>query len=173
MSTQGLSNAQIQQTLIAQGLSTEMQYQAMAKAGLLDRKKELIAADLKATLVSQLQSEERANGIYKSTRNARKEIECFSTANTTYDTAALHTTLMNSIDSGQKQISLDKDFSENFDSQTMLNSITGQLNEELGTNLSASYSVWSDSYFLDLSSLTDDQYADAFKQPINLTQPTF
>lgn len=61
MSTQGLSNAQIQQTLIAQGLSTEMQYQAMAEAGLLDRKKELIAADLKATLVSQLQSEERAN----------------------------------------------------------------------------------------------------------------
>ena len=80
---------------------------------------------------------------------------------------------MNSIDSGQKQISLDKDFSENFDSQTMLNSIAKQLNEELGTNLSASYSVWSDSYFLDLSSLTDDQYADAFKQPINLTQPTF
>ena len=126
----------------------------MAKAGLLDRKKELIAADLKATLVSQLQSEERANGIYKSTRNAREEIECFSTANTTYDTAALHTTLMNSIDSGQKQISLDKDFSENFDSQTMLNSIANQL-------------------ILDLSSLTDNQYADAFMQPINLTQATF
>ena len=66
MSTQGLSNAQIQQTLIAQGLSTEMQYQAMAEAGLLDRKKELIAADLKATLVSQLQSEERANEVLAS-----------------------------------------------------------------------------------------------------------
>ena len=397
MSTQGLSNAQIQQTLIAQGLSTEMQYQAMAEAGLLDRKKELIAADLKATLVSQLQSEERANealasmglsvateaegkqtvklttyklaraqasgylteaeakelgltlgvsaatnvqastvlpkwitslkasttaiwkqiaatatwmatnpagwitagvlaigtaitaifainkaidkhrqkiietgetasdniqtirdnlstmkssvedacntygqlqagvdistntnlslsdedyqkfldtnnqlaelfpelvkgtdtegnailnlgdnaaetaqilndlaeakrkalgmevknnmtdvmnGIYESTRSAREEIDRFSSTNTRYDTAALHTTLMNSIYSDQKHISLGKDFSENFDSQTMLNSIANQL-------------------ILDLSSLTDNQYADAFMQPINLTQLTF
>lgn len=405
MSTQGLSNAQIQQTLIAQGLSTEMQYQAMAEAGLLDRKKELIAADLKATLVSQLQSEERANealasmglsvateaegkqtvklttyklaraqasgylteaeakelgltlgvsaatnvqastvlpkwitslkasttaiwkqiaatatwmatnpagwitagvlaigtaitaifainkaidkhrqkiietgetaseniqtikdnlnnmkssvedacntygqlqagvdistntnlslsdedyqkfldtnnqlaelfpelvkgtdtegnailnlgdnaaetaqilndlaeskrkalgmevknnmtdvmnGIYESTRSAREEIDRFSSTNTRYDTAALHTTLMNSMYSDQKHISLGKDFSENFDSQTMLNSIANQLNQELGTNLSAAYSSWSDSYFLDLSFLTDDQYAKAY-----------
>lgn len=35
LSTQGLTNAQIQQTLAAKGLSTEMQYQAMAEAGLL------------------------------------------------------------------------------------------------------------------------------------------
>ncbi len=66
MSTQGLSNAQIQQTLIAQGLSTEMQYQTMAGAGLLAKKKELIATDLKAVLTSQLQSEERANEVLAS-----------------------------------------------------------------------------------------------------------
>lgn len=36
LSTQGLTNAQIQQTLAAKGLSTEMQYQAMAEAGLLE-----------------------------------------------------------------------------------------------------------------------------------------
>lgn len=35
LSTQGLTNAQIQQTLAAQGASTAAQYQAMAEAGLL------------------------------------------------------------------------------------------------------------------------------------------
>lgn len=102
------------------------------------------------------------NGIYESTRNAREEIDRFSSTNTKYDTAALHTTLMNSMYSDQKHISLGKDFSENFDSQTMLNSIANQLNQELGTNLSATYSSWSDSYFLDLSSLADDQYEKAY-----------
>lgn len=102
------------------------------------------------------------NGIYESTRSAREEIDRFSSTNTRYDTAALHTTLMNSMYSDQKHISLGKDFSENFDSQTMLNSIANQLNQELGTNLSAAYSSWSDSYFLDLSSLADDQYEKAY-----------
>ena len=61
LSTQGLTNADIQRTLAAKGLSTEMQYQAMAEAGLLSSKKELLASDLKSILTSQLQSEELAN----------------------------------------------------------------------------------------------------------------
>lgn len=36
LSTQGLTNAQIQQTLAAQGASTAAQYQVMAEAGLLE-----------------------------------------------------------------------------------------------------------------------------------------
>ena len=66
LSTQGLTNADIQRTLAAKGLSTEMQYQAMAEAGLLSSKKELLASDLKSILTSQLQSEELANEVLAS-----------------------------------------------------------------------------------------------------------
>lgn len=52
LSTQGLTNAQIQQTLAAKGLSTEMQYQAMAEAGLLES----------STMVCSLLPEKESNG---------------------------------------------------------------------------------------------------------------
>lgn len=66
LKTQGLTNAQIQQTLATNGVSTAEQYQAMAEAGLLSSKKELLASDLKSILTSQLQSEERANEVLAS-----------------------------------------------------------------------------------------------------------
>ena len=66
LKTQGLTNAQIQQALATNGASTAEQYQAMAEAGLLSSKKELLASDLKAILTSQLQSEERANEVLAS-----------------------------------------------------------------------------------------------------------
>ncbi len=66
LKTQGLTNAQIQQTLATNGVSTAEQYQAMAEAGLLSSKKELLASDLKSILTSQLQSEELANEVLAS-----------------------------------------------------------------------------------------------------------
>lgn len=60
LSTQGLTNAQIQQTLAAKGLSTEMQYQAMAEAGLLATSTKLKNTELQSALTSQLGSELRA-----------------------------------------------------------------------------------------------------------------
>ena len=63
LSTQGLTNAQIQQTLAAKGLSTEMQYQAMAEAGLLARKREMTNVELQSTIASQLNSDARAEEV--------------------------------------------------------------------------------------------------------------
>lgn len=60
LSTQGLSNAQIRQTLQAQNLTTAQQYQAMSDAGLLKSKQELTNAELQSTLQSILNSEEKA-----------------------------------------------------------------------------------------------------------------
>ena len=52
LKTQGLTNAQIQQTLAAQGASTAAQYQAMAEAGLLES----------STTVYSLLPEKESNG---------------------------------------------------------------------------------------------------------------
>lgn len=60
LSTQGLTNAQIQQTLSAKGLSTELQYQAMVEAGLLGTKQKLSNVELQSILASQLGSEAKA-----------------------------------------------------------------------------------------------------------------
>lgn len=54
LSTQGLSNAQIQQTLAAKGLTTEQQLQAMVEAGLLTSKKSLTDVELKSNMVKAL-----------------------------------------------------------------------------------------------------------------------
>lgn len=52
LKTQGLTNAQIQQALAAQGASTAAQYQAMAEAGLLES----------STMVCSLLPEKESNG---------------------------------------------------------------------------------------------------------------
>ena len=52
LKTQGLTNAQIQQALAAQGASTAAQYQAMVEAGLLES----------STMVCSLLTEKESNG---------------------------------------------------------------------------------------------------------------
>lgn len=102
------------------------------------------------------------DGLYESTRDARTEIRKLSTAtDLDFDLAGLHTNIMNSMSGGQQQISLSKDYSNDFDSEELLNSITDQLNERFGTNLSTAYDDWSNSYVLDLTSLTTEQYQTA------------
>lgn len=65
-STQGLTNAQIQQTLAAKGLSTEMQYQAMAEAGLLSSSTKLTNTKLQSVLATQLESDAKAKEVMTS-----------------------------------------------------------------------------------------------------------
>ena len=102
------------------------------------------------------------DGLYESTRDARTEIRKLSTGtDLDFDLAGLHTNIMNSMSGGQQQISLSKDYSNDFDSEELLNSITDQLNERFGTNLSTAYDDWSNSYVLDLTSLTTEQYQTA------------
>ena len=55
LKTQGLTNAQIQQTLAAQGASTAAQYQTMVEAGLLES----------STMVCSLLPEKESNGYIK------------------------------------------------------------------------------------------------------------
>lgn len=50
LKTQELTNAQIKQILAVQNLSTAEQYQAMAEAGLLAKKREITNVELQATL---------------------------------------------------------------------------------------------------------------------------
>lgn len=66
LSTQGLTNAQIQQTLAAKGLSTEMQYQAMAEAGLLSSSTNLTNTKLQSVLATQLESDAKAKEVMTS-----------------------------------------------------------------------------------------------------------
>lgn len=66
LSTQGLTNAQIQQTLAAQGLSTELQYQAMAEAGLLSSSTKLTNTKLQSVLATQLESDAKAEEVMTS-----------------------------------------------------------------------------------------------------------
>lgn len=66
LSTQGLTNAQIQQTLAAKGLSTEMQYQAMAEAGLLSSSTKLTNTKLQSVLATQLESDAKAKEVMTS-----------------------------------------------------------------------------------------------------------
>lgn len=66
LSTQGLTNAQIQQTLAAKGLSTEMQYQAMAEAGLLSSSTKLTNTKLQSVLATQLESDAKAEEVMTS-----------------------------------------------------------------------------------------------------------
>lgn len=66
LSTQGLTNAQIQQTLAAKGLSTEMQYQAMAEAGLLSSSTKLTNKKLQSVLATQLESDAKAEEVMTS-----------------------------------------------------------------------------------------------------------
>lgn len=54
LSTQGLTNAQVQRTLAAQGLSAANQYQAMVEAGLLKSRQTLTAAEAQNTLQTVL-----------------------------------------------------------------------------------------------------------------------
>lgn len=66
LSTQGLTNAQIQQTLAAKGLSTEMQYQAMTEAGLLSSSTKLTNTKLQSVLATQLESDAKAEEVMTS-----------------------------------------------------------------------------------------------------------
>lgn len=66
LSTQGLTNAQIQQTLAAKGLSTEMQYQAMAEAGLLSSSTKLTNTKLQSILATQFESDAKAEEVMTS-----------------------------------------------------------------------------------------------------------
>lgn len=66
LGTQGLTNAQIQQTLAAKGLSTEMQYQAMAEAGLLSSSTKLTNTKLQSVLATQLESDAKAEEVMTS-----------------------------------------------------------------------------------------------------------
>lgn len=66
LSTQGLTNAQIQQTLAAQGASTAAQYQAMIEAGLLESSTKLTNTKLQSVLATQLESEAKAEEVMTS-----------------------------------------------------------------------------------------------------------
>lgn len=66
LSTQGLTNAQIQQTLAAQGASTAAQYQAMVEAGLLESSTKLTNTKLQSVLATQLESEAKAEEVMTS-----------------------------------------------------------------------------------------------------------
>lgn len=57
LSTQGLSNAQIEQVLAAQKLTPELQYQAMLETGLLSSKQKLTTAQIEETLQTVLGSD--------------------------------------------------------------------------------------------------------------------
>ena len=57
LSTQGLSNAQIEQVLSAQKLTPELQYQVMLEAGLLSSKQKLTTAQIEETLQTVLGSD--------------------------------------------------------------------------------------------------------------------
>lgn len=57
LSTQGLSNAQIEQVLTAQKLTPELQYQAILEAGLLSSKQKLTTAQIEETLQTVLGSD--------------------------------------------------------------------------------------------------------------------
>lgn len=57
LSTQGLSNAQIEQALAAQKLTPELQYQVMLEAGLLSSKQKLTTAQIEETLQTVLGSD--------------------------------------------------------------------------------------------------------------------
>lgn len=63
LSTQGVSNAQIQQTLALQGLSVAEQYNAMSEAGLLKSKASLTNAELQNIIASKLGSTEDAKSL--------------------------------------------------------------------------------------------------------------
>lgn len=66
LKTQGLTNAQIQQTLAAQGASTATQYQAMVEAGLLESSTKLTNTKLQSVLATQLESEAKAEEVMTS-----------------------------------------------------------------------------------------------------------
>lgn len=57
LSTQGLSNAQIEQVLAVQKLTPELQYQAILEAGLLSSKQKLTTAQIEETLQTVLGSD--------------------------------------------------------------------------------------------------------------------
>lgn len=65
LSTQGVTTAQIQQTLATRKLSTEEQYQAMQEAGLLARKKKLSNVELQSAITSATNSQAKANETMK------------------------------------------------------------------------------------------------------------
>ena len=63
LSTQGLSNAEIQQTLATKGLTSAQQLEAMASAGLLKAKKTMTNVELQSNIAKTLSvkiSEEEA-----------------------------------------------------------------------------------------------------------------
>lgn len=66
LKTQGLTNAQIQQTLATQGASTATQYQAMVEAGLLESSTKLTNTKLQSVLATQLESEAKAEEVMTS-----------------------------------------------------------------------------------------------------------
>lgn len=66
LKTQGLTNAQIQQTLAAQGASTAAQYQAMVEAGLFESSTKLTNTKLQSVLATQLESEAKAEEVMTS-----------------------------------------------------------------------------------------------------------
>ncbi|MDE7366693.1 MAG: hypothetical protein K2N24_05000, partial [Lachnospiraceae bacterium] len=63
LSTQGVTNAQIQQTLVVKGLSDAQQYNAMVEAGLLTSKKSLEYAELQNIIAAQVGNETYAKAI--------------------------------------------------------------------------------------------------------------
>ncbi len=70
LSTQGLSNAQVQQTLKYKGLTTEKQYEVMLNAGLLKSKQKLTNAEVQSTLQTILGSNAKAKETMESMKLA-------------------------------------------------------------------------------------------------------
>ncbi len=66
LSTQGLTNAEIQQVLAQQNLTKEEQYRALSNAGLLKTTQKLTIAEIQETLQSKLGSKAKAEEVMKS-----------------------------------------------------------------------------------------------------------
>lgn len=70
LSTQGLTNAQVQQALKYKGLTTEKQYEVMLNAGLLKSKQQLTNAEIQSTLQTILGSNAKAKETMESMKLA-------------------------------------------------------------------------------------------------------
>lgn len=125
---------------------------------LIEAQRKLVAEETERNLVDVFK------GINEETRDASNELESYR-KNLDYFKNINFNELITGWQglSGGKNISLSDSYIDGLDSEVLMNNMAKVINDSLGTDLRPEFLDLTNEWFLDLTSLTEEQYEDAIK----------
>lgn len=126
--------------------------------GLIEAQRKLVAEETEEKLVDVFK------GTYEDTRDINKELKSYQENLDYFNNTDFRELIAgwNSIKEA-KTISISDSYADGLDSEILINSAAKVINDSLGTNLKAQYSEMTYEWFLDLSTLTEEQYENAIQ----------